>query len=335
MAGTSARALSLLSMLSSGSTVTGEELARRLGVSQRTMRRDVETLRELGYAVEPVKGAGGGYRLGPGGALPPLVLDEEQVVAIAVALQTTSAVLRGIEEASRRALQTIRQSMPRRLRLDVDAFTVTVLPNQWEFPAPAPEADLVRAVGAAVRQRVVLRVEHDDGGTLTPRVLEPHHLVVWAARWYLVAYEVRHERWDVLRLDRVVRPELTGVPFTDRELPDGGPGALVQRTPARGDRLAPWPCTGSAVLALPADLVARFVPGGAVVRSLDETHCELSMGAWSWIGLAGLFTTFGSPMTDVQPPELRAAFTRAGEHLTDGATPADRRGAEPRRDVRP
>ncbi|ABS04099.1 helix-turn-helix transcriptional regulator [Kineococcus radiotolerans] len=327
MATTSARALSLLSMLSSGSTVAGEEIARRLGVSQRTVRRDVETLRELGYAIEPVKGAGGGYRLGPGGSLPPLVLDEEQVVAIAVALQTTSAVLRGIEETSRRALQTVRQVMPRRLRLDADAFTVTALPNQWEFPAPAPEADLVRAVGTAVRQRVLLRLDYDgtdddstDDAGPTSRVLEPHHLVVWAARWYLVAYEATHQHWDVLRLDRITHPELTGVPFVERDLPEGGPGALVQRTPARGDRLAPWPCTGSAVLALPAELVAQFAPGGAVVRGLDEDRCELSMGAWSWIGLAGLFITFGSPMTDVQPSELRAAFTRAGEHLSGSAT---------------
>ncbi len=116
MPSTSARALSLLSMLTTGSTLSGEELARRLDTSRRTVRRDVETLRELGYAVEPVKGAGGGYRLGPGGALPPLVLDEEQVVAVVVALQTTSSVLRGIEDANRRALATVRQVMPRRLR---------------------------------------------------------------------------------------------------------------------------------------------------------------------------------------------------------------------------
>ena len=163
----------------------------------------------------------------------------------------------------------------------------------------------------------------DDGTDRTTRVLEPHHLVVWAARWYRVAHEAGPRRWDVLRLDRITRPELTGAPFAERDLPGGGPGALVQRTAARGDRLAPWPCTGSAVLALPAEVVARFAPGGAVVRSLDETRCELSMGAWSWIGLTGLFTTFGSPMTDVRPPELRAAFTRAAEHLS-GSTTAGR-----------
>lgn len=335
MASTSGRALSLLSMLTSGSTVAGEELARRLGVSQRTMRRDVETLRGLGYAVEPVKGAGGGYRLGPGGALPPLVLDEEQVVAVVVALQTTSTVLAGIEDSSRRALATIRQVMPRRLRRDADAFTVTALPNQWEFPAPPPEADLVRAVGAAVRQRVLLRLRYDDPdgtqddtGPGGARVVEPHHLVVWAARWYLVAYERAHERWAVLRLDRITSPEPTGLSFTDRPMPEGGPGALVQRTPARGDSLAPWPCTGSAVLDLPAELVAQFAPGGAVVRAIDATRCELSMGAWSWIGLAGLYVTFGSPMTDVRPPELHDAFRLATQHLASGATVDHRESGE-------
>ncbi|WP_432544470.1 helix-turn-helix transcriptional regulator [Kineococcus sp. SYSU DK002] len=312
MASTSARALSLLSMLTGGSTLTADELARRLGTSRRTVRRDVETLRELGYTVDPVKGAGGGYRLGPGGALPPLVLDEEQVVAVVVALQTTSTVLRGIEDSSRRALATVRQVMPRRLRRDADAFTVTAVPNQWEFPAPAPEADLVRTVGAAVRRREVLRVDDGDG----TRSLEPHHLVVWAARWYLVAHDRSRGDWAVLRLDRLTSLETTGVPFTDRPLPEGGPGALVQRTPDRGDHLAPWPCTGSAVLDLPAEVVARFAPGGAVVRGLDGGRCELSMGAWSWIGLAGLYTTFGSPMTDVRPRELRDAFARAAGHLT-------------------
>nr|WP_281373101.1 WYL domain-containing protein [Kineococcus aurantiacus] len=309
----------MLSMLTGGSTVPGQELARRLGVSGRTLRRDVETLRDLGYAVEPVKGAGGGYRLGRGGALPPLVLDEEQVVAVVVALQTTSSALRGIEGAARRALSTIRQVVPRRLRLDADAFAVTALPNQWEFPAPAPETDLVRAVGAAVRQRVGLRLDYEgDDGSPASRVLEPHHLVVWAARWYLVAHDTGRGCWDVLRLDRVTRPEATGVPFAARELP-GGPAALVQRTPDRGDRLAPWPCTGSAVLAVPAELVARFAPGGAVVRALDGARCELSMGAWSWIGLAGLFTTFGSPLSDVRPVELRQACALAARHLSAGA----------------
>lgn len=325
MASTSARALALLSMLTTGAVVPGEDLARRLGVSPRTLRRDVDTLRELGYAVEPVKGAGGGYRLGPGGALPPLVLDEEQVVAVVVALQTTSSVLRGIEDASRRALATVRQVMPRRLRRDADAFTVTALPNQWEFPAPPPDAALVRAVGAAVRQRVVLRVRVDDptgAGPPTERVVEPHHLVVWAARWYLVAHDPSRARWDVLRLDRLADPELTGVPFAERPLPDGGPGALVRRTPDRGDTLAPWPCSGSAVLDVPAEVVAEFAPGGAVVRRVDATRCELSMGAWSWIGLAGLFVTFGSPLSDVRPAELRAACARAARHLADGAAGA-------------
>lgn len=328
MATTSARALALLSMLGGGATVSAEDAAHRLGVSRRTVRRDVDTLRDLGYDVEPLRGTGGGYRLGPGGALPPLVLDEEQVVAVAVALQTASAALRGMDEAAQRALGTIRRVMPRRLRREVDAVTVTTLPNQWEFPAPPPDARLARAVGSAVRQRVELRLGYraGEGDDVVARVVEPHHVVVWAARWYVVAYARRERRWDVLRLDRVVDPVLTGVPFPEREVPGGGPGPFVQGTPARGDRLAPWPCTGSAVLAVPASVVARFAPGGAVVRPLDDGRCELSMGAWSWVGLAGLFTTFGSPMTDVRPAALRDAFVAAAGLLADAAQPS---GAAP------
>ncbi len=292
-------------------------------MSRRTARRDVDTLRELGYAVEPVHGTGGGYRLGPGGALPPLVLDEDQVIAVAVALQTASAVLGGIEDSSRRALRTIRQVVPARLRRDADAFTATVVPNQWEFPAPALDAAVVRAVGAAVRQRVVLRLEHDEDDPAGPttRTVEPHHLVVWAARWYLVAYDRTRQDWDVLRLDRVGAPTATGVPFRDRPVPDGDPGAFVQRTPDRGDRVAPWPCTGSAVLDLPAPLVARFAPGGAVVRPVGEGRCELTMGAWSWIGLAGLFTTFGSPVSEVHPAGLRDAFALAARNAAGACAP--------------
>ncbi|MEJ2870064.1 WYL domain-containing protein [Actinomycetospora sp. OC33-EN08] len=310
MATTSARTLRLLSLLGTGRTRSGAELCARLEVSERTLRRDVEVLREMGYAVDPVKGVGGGYRLGPGGALPPVVLDEDQVVAVVVALQTASTALLGIEESARRALSTLRQVMPRRLRGDAE-LPVTPVVNQWEFPAEPIAAGLVREVGAAVRRRQVLRLDVDDEAVR----VEPHHLVVWAARWYLVAFDLWAGRWRVLRLDRVTLHPPTGSGFAERPLPEGGPVEFVRHTPDRGDRPAPWPCLGHVDLALPAAVVAEFAPGGAVVEAVTTTSCRLTMGAWSWSGLAGLYLTFGAEMGRVEPVELREAFTAARELL--------------------
>ncbi|GAA4839542.1 hypothetical protein GCM10023201_31580 [Actinomycetospora corticicola] len=244
MATTSARTLTLLSLLGTGRTYSGRELRERLEVSERTLRRDVDTLRELGYVIDPVMGTHGGYRLGPGGAVPPIVLDEDQAVAAVVALQSSPSVLTGIEESARRALDTIVRALPRRLRPTADAFTVTVVPNQWEFPTPPIDAALVEQVGRAVRQNQLLRLDHDQ----EPLRLEPHHLVVWAARWYLVAYD--GSAWRVLRLDRLRLHAPTNARFEPRPLPES-PADLVRHTPDRGDHPAPWPCLGRADLDLP------------------------------------------------------------------------------------
>jgi predicted DNA-binding transcriptional regulator YafY len=304
VATTSARTLTLLSLLGTGRTYSGRELRERLEVSERTLRRDVDTLRELGYVIDPVMGAHGGYRLGPGGAVPPIVLDEDQAVAAVVALQNSPTVLTGIEESARRALDTIVRALPRRLRPTADAFTVTVVPNQWEFPAPPIDAALVEQVGRAVRQNQVLRLDHDQ----EPLRLEPHHLVVWAARWYLIAYD--GTAWRVLRLDRLRLHAPTNARFEPRPLPEP-PADLVRHTPDRGDLPAPWPCLGHADLDLPPETVAEFAPGGAVVDVIDATTCRLTMGAWSWIGLAGLYLTFGARLSGIEPAELRAAFVEA------------------------
>lgn len=304
MTTTSARTLTLLSLLGTGRTYSGRELRERLEVSERTLRRDVDTLRELGYAIEPVKGVHGGYRLGPGGAITPIVFDEDQAVATVVALQIATATLVGIEESARRARDTVTRALPRRLQHTAAAFTVTVVPNQWEFPAEPIDADLVEQVGRAVRQNQTLRLEH---GEEQLRV-EPHHLVVWAARWYLVAHD--GQEWRVLRLDRIRLHAPTNARFEPRPLPED-PVDLVRHTPDRGDRPAPWPCLGAAELALPAGTVAEFAPGGAVVEAVSPTTCRLTMGAWSWIGLAGLYLTFGARLSRVEPAELRDAFAEA------------------------
>ncbi|NDU71688.1 WYL domain-containing protein [Actinomadura sp. DSM 109109] len=321
MAATSARTLKLLSLFGIGATLTAEDLATRLGVSVRTVRRDVDTLRDLGYDIEAVRGAGGGYRLGRASRLPPVVFDEDQAVAAAVALQTVPAVLSGIHENAARALATLHQAMPARSRLHAEAFTVSSARNYWEFPAPPIDAETVRAIGSAIHRRHLVRVDYTGDGEPVTLTLEPHDLVVWAARWYLVAFDPEADRWRAMRVDRIEPRMPTHAPFDRREPPHRDPVAFVMTAHDRGDAAADWQCRGSAVLALPASTVAQFAPGGSTVGYVTETTCRLTLGAWSWPGLAGLLLTFDADLTDIEPAELREALHSLTTRITRALPP--------------
>ncbi|MEU1736326.1 WYL domain-containing protein [Streptosporangium sp. NPDC020145] len=322
MATTSARALKLLSIFGIGATLSAEELAARLGASVRTVRRDIDTLRDLGYEIEAVRGAGGGYRLGHATRLPPVVFDEDQAVAVAVALQTVPTVLSGIRENAARALATLHQAMPTRSRLHAEAFTVSSARNYWEFPAPPIDAEIVRAVGSAINRRHLVRVDYTGDGAPVTLTLEPHDLVVWAARWYLVAFDPDADRWRAMRVDRFTPHTPTHTPFVRRDIPHGDPVAFVMTAHDRGDAAAEWQCRGSAVLALPASTVARFAPGGSTVEYDTENTCRLTLGAWSWPGLAGLLLTFDADITDIEPAELRQALHSLRARIGRGLEPA-------------
>lgn len=322
MAATSARTLKLLSIFGIGATLTAAELATRLGVSIRTVRRDIDTLRDLGYEIEAVHGAGGGYRLGRATRLPPIVFDEDQAMAAAVALQTAPTILSGIRENSARALATLYQVMPARSRARAEAFTVSAARNYWEFPAPPIDAEIVRILGTAINRRHLVRVDYGDDEGPVALTLQPHDLVVWAARWYLVAFDVDAHRWRVMRVERITPRMPTHTPFERREVPHGGPVAMVMNTYDRGDAAAEWQCRGSAIIALPASMVARFAPGGSTVAYDTETSCRLTLGAWSWAGLAGLLLTFDADITQIEPTQLRQALhtlrNRIGRGLENG-----------------
>ncbi|MFF5171290.1 helix-turn-helix transcriptional regulator [Micromonospora sp. NPDC000089] len=328
MADTSGRILRLLSLLEARVEWPGVELADRLDVSARTLRRDVDTLRELGYPVDAVKGPGGGYRLGRGGRLPPLVLDDDQAVAVALALQTAPATVTGIDDAVTRALTTLRQVMPARLRAASEAFEVTSLRNYWEFSAPPVDVATLRAVGAAIRTSRVLRFDYRDPdgavpapgqpGFRPPREVEPHHLVVWAGRWYLIARDRPDRTWHTYRVDRIHPRTPAGASFTPRPLTDDDLTRLVVQNPDRGDTPGQWQCVGSATLELPAAVVARWAPGGSVVEPVGPRCCRLTIAGWSWVGIAGLFITFDTGLTDVRPAQLRAALAKIGERLRSG-----------------
>lgn len=317
MARTAGRSLELLSLLQTADRWSGPELAARLGVSLRTLRRDVDTLRELGYSVSASGGRDSTYRLAAGNTLPPLILDGEQAVAISLALQTSPATVLGLRDAADRALHTLSQVMSAPLRAQVDATRVTTIANYWEFSAPPIAPDILNAVGDAVRRSHLLRFdlirpdgtrpEPRDPDFMPPLCIEPHHLVLWAGRWYLVAYNPAARAWAIHRVDRIHPHTSTGIPFVRRELPARSVASFVMTSHERGDIPAAWQCLGSATLNLPAQLVARFAPGGSVVEHISPNHTRLTLGAWSWAGIAGILATFDTDITDVEPAELRHA----------------------------
>lgn len=343
MASTSSRLLALLSLLGVRHRWAGPELAERLDVSIRTLRRDVQGLRELGYPVDTVKGPEGGYRLGAGGMLPPLLLDDDQAIAVAVALQTAPASLAGVEDAVARALTSIKQLMPAHLRAEADNMHLTAIRNAWEFAAPPIAAETLRRVGAAIRKTQPLRFDYatPDGRLLDPHdadftgplQVEPHELLTWAGRWYLVAYSLAPEQWQIYRVDRMHLRSSTAMSFQRRPLPQPDVARYVMTSWDRGDTPARWQCCGTALIDLPPDLVARWAPGGSVVEYVSPTQTRLTLGAWSWTGIAGLLATFDADITIIGPDELSDAcriLARRYHHATStpaGDASADRRAA--------
>lgn len=317
VARTAQRSLELLSLLQIANRWSGPELARRLGVSLRTLRRDIDALRELGYPIEATGGKESTYHLSAGSALPPLLLDEEQAVAVFLALQTSPTIVLGLRDAANRAMHTLTQVMPAPLRAQVEATRVTMIRNYWEFSAPPIEPEILHAVGDAVRRAHLLRVDvrrpdntrpaPADPDFTPPLSVEPHRLVLWAGRWYLLAHHPARARWRVYRVDRLHVYAPTGVRFDRRELPAEDLADYVMTRHDRGDLLAGWPCTGVVVLHRPAELVARFAPGGSVVEYVAPDRTRLTLGAWSWAGVAGILATFDADLEIVEPEELRQA----------------------------
>jgi predicted DNA-binding transcriptional regulator YafY len=310
---TSGRLLALLSLLQARRDWPGPVLGERLGVSERTVRRDVDRLRELGYPIRATKGPDGGYRLGAGNRLPPLLFDDEQAVALAVALRTAVGAGAGIEEAAARALTTIRQVMPGRLQQRVDALDVVeVRPGPG---TPQADTEVLLAIGRAIRAREELRFDYQPVGSGTdadalpppPRQVQPHHLLARAGRWYLVAWSPRRSDWRIYRVDRI-RPRIPNGPrFEPRVVPGGDAAAYLAGRFKGSDVAGDWPCRGEVVLALPAADVIPFA-GDAVVEAVDEHRCGVTAGSWSWPGLAAALARFDADIEVVGPSELRAAF---------------------------
>ena len=305
MTGSSSRMLALLSLLQSQRDWPGHVLAERLDVSPRTVRRDVDRLRELGYRIGAVKGPDGGYRLAAGSELPPLLFDDEQAVAIAVALQSVPSTGVDLDEAAARALATVRQVMPSRLRHRVDGIRFIGSENPTRI-GPA----VLEAVSAAVRDRHVLRFDYaslsDSGGDRPPRRTEPHAVVAREGRWYLLAWDLEHDDWRTFRLDRMTPRIPTGPSFVPRELPAADAQTYLAARAKGSDAEDRWPCIGEVMIELPARDVAPWI-GDGTLEELDEGSCRITVGSWSWVGVLAAVTRFDAPFTVVGPEPLREA----------------------------
>jgi predicted DNA-binding transcriptional regulator YafY len=313
---TSTRLLLLLSLLQTRRDWPGQTLADRLDISPRTVRRDVDRLREMGYRITAVMGPDGGYRLDSGSELPPLLFDDDQAIAIGVALQAATGMGAGIEEAAVRALTTVRQVMPSRLRHRLDALDVTPLRTDG---ADAVSTDVLVALAAAVHAHEVLRFDYlGDPDNRPPRRVEPHHLVTSDGRWYLVGWDLEREDWRIFRADRMTPRGPTGRRFTPREVPVGDVRTFVSgrfKGSVAGDV---WPCRGRVIVHLPLPAVAPFVGDGSV-EAVDDSRCLIESGSWSWIALAASFGRFDAPIEVVEPPELADAFATLAARYADAA----------------
>ena len=304
MANTSSRTLRLLSLLQTHRYWPGTELADRLGVSPRTLRRDVDRLRELGYPVEARRGVDGGYQLAPGASLPPLVVDDEEAVALAVGLQTAAhSSIDGIAESSVRALAKVAQVMPTRLRRRVDALRTMTMPTTWPGAAGSRvDANALTAIALACRDSERIRFRYTDAvGRESERHVEPLRLVSLGRQWYLVAYDLTRHDWRSFRADRMGRPESTGARFRARDLPAEDAAAFVR------ERLGalPRPYEVEAVVELPAEVARRQVGRWATIEEIDDARCRMRMSTasldWPALALGGL----GAEFEVVGPPELR------------------------------
>lgn len=315
MTATTSRLLALLSLLQTRRDWPGAVLAERLGISHRTVRRDVDRLREMGYSIHATMGPDGGYRLDAGTELPPLLFDDDQAIALAVALQAATLSGVGIEEAAVRALTTVRQVMPSRLRHRLDGLEFTTIPTRPGDGTPdSVSPGVLVALSTAVRAHEVMRLDYAGGRPNAdtepaPRRVEPHHLVTSHGRWYLVAWDLERDDWRIFRADRITPRSPTGPCFVPREIPGGDVSEFVSARFKGSDQSNRWPCNGKVILGRPASYVLPFA-GDGIVEDLGPDRCSLEVGSWSWIALAASLNRFDTDIEVIHPPELTEAFAQ-------------------------
>ncbi len=312
------RVLDLLGLLQTHRFWPGPELAERLAVSERTLRRDIDRLRILGYPVDATPGAAGGYRLAAGAHMPPLLLDDDEAVAIAVGLRAAAgASVEGIEETSVRALAKLDHVLPDRLRRRVGAVHATVVPLRLSGsggPTVDPAALAVLSQACLDREEARFEYRRRDGEA-GRRLVEPHQLVSAGRRWYLVAWDVRRDDWRTFRIDRLTEPRLAGRRFARRAIPGGDAAAFVARS--IGDM--PTEHRVTLVVAAPEEVVARATRAiRGRVEVLGDGRCRVEMGADSaeWLAFVVAELALDHDIEMVAPPEVLAALRRLSDRLT-------------------
>jgi predicted DNA-binding transcriptional regulator YafY len=298
---TSARLLRLLSLLQTRRDWTGAALAERLGVTARTVRRDVDRLRSLGYPVSATTGVAGGYRLGAGAALPPLLLDDDEAVAVAVGLRTAAGgTVAGIEETSLRALAKLEQVLPERLRRRVNALQSVTVPLALGGATVAP--DTLMLIATACRDHRRLRFEYrNHDGAAGSRDVEPHRLVHTGRRWYLVAWDASRKDWRTFRVDRIEPRSPAGPRFTPRDAPDEDVAAYVSWAVSSGQHRYRARFTLHAPIEAVAD---RVPPTSGLLEGMDAHRCRLYTGSNSLDALAVYVGLIGVDFEVHEPPEL-------------------------------
>lgn len=315
------RALQLLSLLQTHRLWSGSELAERLEVTERTVRRDVDRLRDLGYPVDATPGADGGYRLAVGAHLPPLVLDDDEAVAVAVGLRSAAgAAISGIEETSLQALAKIEQLLPDRLRRRVSALDSSVTALRW---APNDtvviDPDALALLAAACRDREEVRFDYQRrDGEDSRRLVEPHQMVTVGRRWYLVAWDLRRDDWRTFRLDRLSDVARAGRRFAAREIPDGNAADYVARS----------------LSSIPREIDALVAIGAPYTQIQDALHrtehtlieaeegtCVVRLRAdqLDWLLLAIARVALTAEVTVIEPAHVVGAVDRLAGRLMDSS----------------
>jgi predicted DNA-binding transcriptional regulator YafY len=320
---TSARLPRLLSLMQSRRDWTGAELTDRLGAGLRTVRRDIERLRDLGYPVDATPGTAGGYRLGAGAALPPLLLDDEEAVAVAISLHSAATgSVAGLEEISLRALTKLQQMLPSRLRHRITAFHTTTIPLAG--PGSLREAvdpGLLTDVAAACRDQRRLRLHYlgrdGVGRGVTTRNVEPHHLVHTPRRWYLVAWDTDRGDWRTFRLDRIQGPVgPPGARFTPRPPPAEDMAAYVSQSISS----EPYRYQARILVHAPLeDVSLRSSPAAGRLEAVGEDRCVLHTGSNSLAELALFVGAKGFDFEVLDPPELVPVLKALAERLGKAA----------------
>ena len=313
------RALQLLSLLQTHRLWRGAELAERLEVTERTIRRDVERLRDLGYPVDATPGTDGGYRLATGSHLPPLVLDDDEAVAVAIGLRyAAGAAIDGMEESSLRSLAKIESLLPDRLRRRVSALhsAVTSMRRAGEEDVVDPEALSVLAVACRDGEEVRFDYQGRDGED-TRRLVEPHQLVTTGRRWYLVAWDQRRQDWRTFRLDRVRGCRLAGTRFRPREIPGGDAAGFVATSIGSTQRQQ------EATLVIGAPLgelehVMRWIDHTPIHPETESCVVQIRSEDLGRLAMTVARIALTAPVEVVEPAELAETVRQLAENCAAG-----------------